>query len=110
MCGLSVGLGALALCSFNGGMVPQNGMASIAGVFTPMIGCFVAITLKRYCNVLLGIYAGQFILSMINLGQMSLHVGVSIRQSIPGSFMILLMAVSIAKKKDMIVEWVWQSG
>ena len=53
MCGFFVGFGALALCSFMGGMVPQIGMASMSRVFTPMIGCFIGITLKKYCNVML---------------------------------------------------------
>ena len=95
MCGFFVGFGALALCSFNGGMVPQIGMGSMARVFTPMIGCFIGITLKKYCNVLLGIYIGQFIISMITLGLMTMHIDVSIQQFITGSFMILLVALSV---------------
>jgi ribose transport system permease protein len=104
MCGFFVGLGALSLTSFNGGMVPQIGMASMARVFTPMIGCFIGITLKKYCNVMLGIFIGQFILSMITLGLMTLRIDVSIQQFITGSFMILLVAISAANKKDLIVK------
>jgi ribose transport system permease protein len=104
MCGFFVGLGALSLCSFNGGMVPQIGMASMARVFTPMIGCFIGITLKKYCNVMLGIFIGQFILSMITLGLITLRIDVSIQQFITGSFMILLVALSVANKKDIIVK------
>lgn len=104
ICGLFIGFGAISLCSFNGGMIAQIGMSSMARVFTPMIGCFIGITLKKYCNVMIGIFIGQFMLSMITLGLMILKIDVAIQQFITGFFLILLVALSVANKKESIVK------
>ena len=104
LCGFFVGLGAMALCSFNGGMVAQIDMSSMMRVFTPVIGCFIGITLKKICNVMIGIFIGQFIVSMITLGLMTLKVDVSIQNFITGAFLIFLVAISASKKKDVIVK------
>ncbi len=104
MCGFFVGLGAVSLCSFNGGMVAQIGMNSMMRVFTPMIGCFIGITLKKYCNVMVGIFIGQFILSMITLGLITLKVDVAIQNFLTGLFLIVLVALSAINKKNEVVK------
>jgi len=104
MCGFFVGLGSVSLCSFNGGMVAQIGMNSMMRVFTPMIGCFIGITLKKYCNVMVGIFIGQFILSMITMGLIALKVDVAIQNVLTGLFLIVLVALSAINKKNEIVK------
>jgi ribose transport system permease protein len=104
ICGLFVGLGSVSLCSFNGGMVAQIDMNSMTRVFTPMIGCFIGITLKKYCNVVVGIFIGQFILSMITLGLITMKVDVAIQNFITGFFLIMLVALSKINKKEEVVK------
>jgi ribose transport system permease protein len=104
MCGFFVGFGAVSLCSFNGGMVAQIGMNSMMRVFTPMIGCFIGITLKKYCNVMVGIFIGQFILSMITLGLITLKVDVAVQNFLTGLFLIVLVALSAINKKNEVVK------
>ncbi len=104
ICGLFVGIGAVALASFNGGMVAQIGMNSMTRVFTPMIGCFIGLALKKYCNVILGIFIGQFVLCMITMGLMTLKVDVSIQNFITGFLLIIIVALSAINKKFEVVK------
>jgi len=101
-CGFFVGMGAISLSSYIGSMVPQMTMNSLMRVFVPVIGCFIGITLKNYCNVVIGTLVGQFTLNMITMGLIMLRVDAAIQNSIVGLLLIALVAITSIKKTEIV--------
>jgi ribose transport system permease protein len=102
VCGFFIGLGAISLSSYIGSMVPQITMNSLMRVFVPVIGCFIGITLKNYCNVVIGTLIGQFTLNMITMGLIILRVDAAIQNSIVGLLLIMLIAITSIKKTEIV--------
>mgnify|MGYP001188765110 CR=1 FL=1 len=101
-CGFFVGMGAISLSSYIGSMVPQMTMNSLMRVFVPVIGCFIGITLKNYCNVVIGTLVGEFTLNMITMGLIMLRVDAAIQNSIVGLLLIALVAITSIKKNEIV--------
>ena len=102
VCGFFVGLGAVALSSYIGSMVPQLGMNSMLRVFVPFIGCFIGITLKKFINVIIGTLIGQFTLNMITMGLIMLRIDATIQNFIVGLMLIILIAIASIRKTEVV--------
>jgi ribose transport system permease protein len=102
--GFFVGIAAVLTLSYSGMMIPQSGMSSMLRIFTPLMGCFIGIAFKRYCNPIISILIGEFILIMIMTGLMTVGIDVTIQQVITGLFLLVVVGVTMRQKTAAVVK------
>jgi ribose transport system permease protein len=104
ICGFFVGIAAVITLSYSGMMIPQTGMSSMLRIFTPLMGCFFGIAFKKYCNPIISILIGEFILIMIMTGLMTSGIDATIQQVITGLFLLLVVGFTMRQKMDAVVK------
>jgi ribose transport system permease protein len=102
--GFFVGIAAVLTLSYSGMMIPQTGMTSMLRIFTPLMGCFLGIAFKKYCNPIISILIGEFILIMIMTGLMTVGVDATIQQVITGLFLLLVVGITMRQKSEAVVK------
>jgi Ribose/xylose/arabinose/galactoside ABC-type transport systems, permease components len=102
--GFFIGIAAIMTDSYSGGVVPQTGMGTMARVFTPLMGCFIGMALSRFCNIVVSIFIGEFILIMINTGMIAAGIDTSFQQIITGLFLIILVGITSVNRKGEVVK------
>lgn len=102
--GFFIGIAAIMTVSYSGGVVPQTGMGTMSRVFTPLMGCFIGMALSKFCNIVVSIFVGEFILIMINTGMIAAGIDTSFQQIITGLFLIILVGVTSVNRKDEVIK------
>jgi len=66
-------------------------MSSTNIIFNCMLGIYVGLALEQYCNLLIGIFIGNFILNMLTTGLLSLGLSASLQDTASGVFLLIIM-------------------
>ena len=56
-----------------------------------MLGIYVGLALEPYCNLLIGIFVGNFILNMLTTGLLSMGLSASLQDTASGVFLLIIM-------------------
>jgi len=103
-CGFMIGIASIITVSYGGIMMPQTGMNTLMRIFTPLMGCFIGLALKKQINVILGIFIGEFILVIISIGLITMGIDVSFQQVVTGLFLIIVVGFTAYRQRDSVVK------
>lgn len=101
VCGFFIGISALLQLSYGGSMIPKSGLESMSMVFQPMMGVFIGLSLSKICNMIVGVFIGEFTMSIISTGMMSLGLPTALQNVVIGIFLLVFLIVSM--NKDTVV-------
>ncbi|HIU76443.1 MAG TPA: hypothetical protein IAC62_11215 [Candidatus Pelethocola excrementipullorum] len=88
---LFLGVAALLKISIQGSIDTPMYMSSTNIIFNCMLGIYVGLALEQYCNLLIGIFIGNFILNMLTTGLLSLGLSASLQDTASGIFLLVIM-------------------
>ncbi len=88
---LFLGVAALLKISIQGSIDTPMYMSSTNIIFNCLLGIYVGLALEQYCNLLIGIFIGNFILNMLTTGLLSLGISSSLQDTASGIFLIVIM-------------------
>ena len=88
---LFLGVAALLKISIQGSIDTPMYMSSTNIIFNCMLGIYVGLALEQYCNLLFGIFIGNFILNMLTTGLLSLGISASLQDTASGVFLMVIM-------------------
>lgn len=89
--GLFLGVAALLRISIQGSIDTPMYMSSINIIFDSMLGIYIGMALQRYCNLVIGIFVGNFVMNMITTGLLSLGLSASLQSLANGVFLLIIM-------------------
>jgi len=95
VCGFFIGISALLQLSYGGSMIPKSGLESMSMVFQPMMGVFIGLSLFKICNMIVGVFIGEFTMSIISTGMMSLGLPAALQNVVIGIFLLVFLIVSM---------------
>ncbi|MFA9464583.1 MAG: ABC transporter permease [Velocimicrobium sp.] len=88
---LFLGVAALIKISIQGSIDTPMYMSSTNIIFNCMLGIYVGLALEQYCNLLIGIFIGNFVLNMLTTGLLSLGLSASLQDTASGIFLLIIM-------------------
>ncbi len=88
---LFLGVAALLKISIQGSIDTPMYMSSTNIIFNCMLGIYVGLALEQYCNLLIGIFVGNFIMNMLTTGLLSLGLSASLQDTVSGIFLMIIM-------------------
>ena len=88
---LFLGVAALLKISIQGSIDTPMYMSSTNIIFNCMLGIYVGLALEPYCNLLIGIFVGNFILNMLTTGLLSMGLSASLQDTASGVFLLIIM-------------------
>ena len=103
ICGLFIGIASIITVSYGGIVMPQTGMNSLMRVFPPLMGCFFGIALKKQINIIIGIFIGEFTLTMISIGLITMGIDISFQQVVIGLFLIIIVSITAFNQRNIII-------
>jgi ribose/xylose/arabinose/galactoside ABC-type transport system permease subunit len=86
-----LGAAALLKISIQGSIDTPMYMSSTNLIFNSLLGIFVGVALQQYCNILIGIFIGNFVLNMLTTGLMNMGLSSSLQDTASGIFLLLIM-------------------
>jgi ribose transport system permease protein len=90
---------AVLTLSQSGSMGAQIDLGSVALVFKPMMSIIIALTIKRYCPMCLGIFIGQFTLNTIFVGLIAAGLPDTFQNVALGFFLLVVIIISNNKER-----------
>lgn len=96
-----LGVAALLKISIQGSIDTPMYMSSTNIIFNCMLGIYVGLALEQYCNLLIGIFIGNFILNMLTTGLLSLGLSASLQDTASGIFLLVIMIFTYNNQRVM---------
>lgn len=94
-----LGVAALLKISIQGSIDTASYMSSTNIIFNCLLGIYVGIALEQYCNLLIGIFIGNFVLNLLTSGLLSLGLSSSLQDTASGVFLLLIMIYTYNNKR-----------
>lgn len=86
-----LGVAALLRISIQGSIDTPMYMSSTNIIFNCLLGIYVGIALEPYCNILVGVFVGNFILNMLRTGLLNMGLSSSLQDTASGIFLLIIM-------------------
>ncbi len=86
-----LGVAALLKISIQGSIDTASYMSSTNIIFNCLLGIYVGIALEPYCNLLVGILIGNFVLNLMTSGLLSMGLSSSLQDTASGVFLLVIM-------------------
>ncbi|MGB4609556.1 MAG: ABC transporter permease [Saccharofermentanales bacterium] len=99
-----VGIMALLTVSYGSGMLAVTGMASMERNFRPLMGTFFGVAFKKYNVPVLAIVIGEFIVTLIFNGLVSLNVPTTIISFATGAVLLAIVTLTNRGKQGSVVK------
>lgn len=96
-----LGVAALLKISIQGSIDTPMYMSSTNIIFNCMLGIYVGLALEQYCNLLIGIFIGNFVLNMLTTGLLSLGLSASLQDTASGVFLLVIMIFTYNNQRVM---------
>lgn len=96
-----LGVAALLKISIQGSIDTPMYMSSTNIIFNCMLGIYVGLALEQYCNLLIGIFIGNFVLNMLTTGLLSLGLSASLQDTASGIFLLIIMIFTYNNQRVM---------
>ena len=92
--GVFLGVAAALYMSINGSVTNVAMFGSLPIVFNGLTGVLLAVFLSRYCNIVIGILIGNYTLTVLINGLVSLGVSATLRDALQGAAILIVMVIS----------------
>lgn len=99
-----VGIMALLTVSYGKGMLAVTGMASMDRNFKPLMGTFFGVAFKKYGCPVSAIVIGEFIITLIFNGLVTLNVPTTINDFVTGAVLLCIVTLTNRGRKGSIVK------
>ncbi len=99
-----VGIMALLTVSYGSGMLAVTGMASMGRNFRPLMGTFFGIAFRKYNVPVLAIVIGEFIVTLIFNGLVSLNIPTTINSFATGAVLLAIVTLTNRGKRGSVVK------
>lgn len=86
-----LGVAALLKISIQGSIDTPMYMSSTNIIFNCLLGIYVGLALEQYCNLVIGIFVGNFVLNMLTTGLLSMGLSSSLQDTASGVFLLIIM-------------------
>lgn len=104
LCGFFAGIMSILTVSYGMSITASSNMSSMDRNFTPIMGCFFGLAFKRSMNPIIAILIGEFIITMILNGLISLGVPTTIQNIVIGTTLIVIILMTTRVKKGAVVK------
>lgn len=104
ICGFFAGLLSIVTISYGSSVAPASGMASMARNFSPIMGCFIGMALKKYVNPVISIIVGEFLITMITNGLFTNNIDTTLQDVIVGITLLVIVCMTSSRKKEAVVK------
>lgn len=92
--GVFVGVASLINVSIAGQVAAEQYFSSANILFNCMLGFYVGMALQRYCNIMVGILIGNFIMTMMSAGLLAVGLKSSLQNVAAGLVIMVIMIVT----------------
>jgi len=99
-----VGIMALLTVSYGRGMLAVTGMSSMDRNFKPLMGTFFGVAFKKYGCPVTAIVIGEFIITMIFNGLVTLNVPTTINDFVTGAVLLIIVTLTNRGLKGSVVK------
>lgn len=96
-----LGVASLLKISIQGSIDTPMYMSSTNIIFNCMLGIYVGLALEQYCNLLFGVFIGNFIMNMLTTGLLSLGLSASLQDTASGIFLLIIMIFTYNNQRIM---------
>ncbi len=96
-----LGVAALLKISIQGSIDTVSYMSSTNLIFNCLLGIYVGLALEQYCNLLIGIFVGNFVLNLLTSGLLSLGLSSSLQDTASGVFLLIIMIYTYNNQRVM---------
>ena len=93
--------GTFLKISIQGSIDTPMYMSSTNIIFNCMLGIYVGLALEQYCNLVIGIFIGNFILNMLTTGLLSMGLSASAQDTTSGIFLLVIMIFTYNNQRVM---------
>jgi len=104
LCGMFTGIMSILTISYGTSMIAASNMSSMSRNFTPLMGTFFGLALKKYGHPIIAIIVGEFIISLIFNGFVSLGAPTTVQNIVTGAALLLIVCISIKPVKGEVVK------
>ena len=104
LCGLFVGLMSILTISYGTSMTSSSNMSSMSRNFTPLMGTFFGLAFKKYGHPVIAIVVGEFIISLIFNGFVSLGAPTTVQNIVTGAALLLIVCFTTKPVKSVVVK------
>lgn len=104
LCSMFVGIMAVLYIGYGTAQTPMTGMLSQSLNFKPLMGTFFGLAFKKYGHPVVAIVVGEFIISMIFAGFVSLGMPVTINNVVTGVTLLIIVCITTKRIKGAIVK------
>ena len=104
ICGVFAGITAMLTVSYSSSIAPQLRMSSMDRNFTPIMGCFVGLALRKYINPIIAIFIGEFTIALLINGLMTNGIDSTLQKVITGTFLLIIVSFTSYKNKTQVVK------
>lgn len=103
LCGFFAGVTSILTISYGSAITASTNMASMARNFTPIMGCFFGLAFKKSVNPVIAMLVGEFIITMILNGLITLGAPTTIKNVITGCTLIGIVVLTTRVHKGAVV-------
>ena len=104
LCGFFAGLMSVLTISYGGAISSATNMSSMSRNFTPIMGCFFGLAFKKTINPVISMLIGEFIITMILNGLISIGVPTTIQNIVTGVTLLIIVVFTTKIKKGEVVK------
>lgn len=104
LCGFFVGAMSILTISYGTSMTAASNMSSMSRNFTPLMGTFFGLAFKKYGHPIIAIVVGEFIISLIFNGFVSLGAPTTVQNIVTGAALLLIVCLTTKPVKGMVVK------
>jgi ribose transport system permease protein len=104
LCGMFTGIMSILTISYGTSMTSASNMSSMSRNFTPLMGTFFGLALKKYGHPIIAIVVGEFIISLIFNGFVCLGAPTTVQNIVTGAALLMIVCLSIKPVKGEVVK------
>ncbi|ADK79969.1 ABC transporter permease [Sediminispirochaeta smaragdinae] len=104
LCGFFAGIMSILTISYGSAITASTNMSSMTRNFTPIMGCFFGLAFKKSVNPVIAMLVGEFIITMILNGLISLGAPTTIQNVITGCTLIGIVVLTTRVPKGAVVK------
>ena len=104
LCSMFVGIMAILYIGYGTAQTPMTGMLSQSLNFKPLMGTFFGLAFRKYGHPVVSIAIGEFIISMMFAGFVSLGMPVTVNNIVTGATLLLIVCITTRRIKGAVVK------
>lgn len=104
LCSMFVGIMAVLYIGYGTSQTPMTGMLSQSLNFKPLMGTFFGLAFRKYGHPVVSIVLGEFIISMMFAGFVSLGMPVTVNNIVTGATLLLIVCITTKRIKGAVVK------